>query len=194
MSRKVPLPVFLPGRFVSHWARYLRDIQDLTLEGTVEPRKWIGCAERFWVEVAEDTGDWLTEIGGDGGMRVRRSTTPTILPAGDRSLEISIEVPSAAFEALEAEELRLRPDSLFHGPVAVAVPGRNLAFRQPHVTRDNRFAELYLFELPAFVPGMKLRGTVWAEPATQPVDSTPVGSAEKNRNALPVAIVWICVS
>lgn len=183
MTRR-PLPMFLPGRVVLHWARYLRDIQDLTLEGTVEPRKWIGSAERFWVEVAEDTGDWLLRIGGDDRLRLRGATTPTILPAGDRSLEISIEVPVAVFEALDADELTLEPGPLMHKDEPVAFPERNLAFRRPIVTRDDRFAELYLFDLPTFVSGMKLRGTVWAE-------ASPEVAGDRG---LPAAIVWICVS
>ena len=180
--------VDLPARLISRWARYLLDVRDLTLEGSAEPRRWIGCTERFWIGVAADTGDWLRLVGSGDQAPVAPALSPASpvrLLAGQRTLELSIEVPVEAFALLDSADLRLRPSPLQCGDDAILLPGRNLGFFPPTVSQAERFAKLRLFDLPNLESGMELRGVVWAE--------RPPDSPGRPRAPLPVAALHLLV-
>lgn len=190
-----PTDAFLAAeRAVTRWARFLRDVQDLTLEGSIEPRKWIGCAERFWLGVAEDTGDWLRVLGvdpveeGDGEGQARRLVTleqPIFIPVGTRAHEVPLDIPIDVFEMLETEELTLRPSGLQCGDDVVVSPGRSIRVLPSHITTADRSAKLRLFDLPTLHPGMELWGIVWAEP--------PPGEIRDARGAVPAREIRIKV-
>jgi hypothetical protein len=162
-------------RAVTRWASFLRDVRDLTLEGSIEPRKWIGCAERFWLGMAEDTGDWLHVLGTgrdaaetddapDESRRYGDLEQQTLLPAGTRVHEIPVDIPLELFETLETEALTLRPSGLQCRDRMVATPGRNLRILPAKITSARRSVKLRLFDLPTLRPGMELWGMIWAEP------------------------------
>lgn len=182
------LPLLAASRVMGRWTRLLHDVQDLTLEGSIEPRKWIGCAERFWIGMADDAGDWLRVLAGDAADSQCRLAVqvPAVLPQGHRALEVTIEVPPAAFELLEQGVLMLRVSQLQCGDDMVVMPKRHMRFSPVEVSAADRFSELHLFDLPTFHAGAELRGVVWVEP--------PPGVARGARGAIAVAELRILVS
>ncbi len=191
----------LGAPLLDRWTRYLQDVQELTLEGSVEPRRWIGTVERLWLGVAEDSGDWVRQLddGGVGDARARstaQSASNVFCVEHERKSSAMIRVPLEAFDTLRADKLRLRPAPLLCCGEIVARPGRNLLIATPGeapdrsdaiVDRNQRSKELHIFDLPQLTAGMILNGTVWAE-----ADRGP-GKTSMTNVPMPVATVIVRV-
>jgi len=156
---------FLPARVADRWVRYLLGLQHLTLEGSAEPRKWIGCTESFWLGVASDSADWLRELGyGDqppiapGSLALLHGS----LPATDEVTTIDIVVPPGVFEQLGCNEVELQASPLQCNQAVLALPRRNLRFDPATVKRTNVTSQLRVFDMHGHISGMQLRGVVWA--------------------------------
>lgn len=171
MREKHAPSFFLPGRLLSRWAGYLSDIQALTVQGTTEPRRWIGCMEEFWLNVTSDHADWLREIGyGDEAPAAEGLQTPQVIGISrDHPVTaVRVEVPASVFERLGADRIAVYPSPLELRGTVVGFPGTNLLMDPPNLTKGaTRRTQVRVFDLPKLDSGMELRGVVWAASVSQ---------------------------
>jgi hypothetical protein len=167
MTEKPRPAYFFPERVLSRWARYLHDVQNLAIEGAVEPRRWIACAEGLWAGIADDCAAGLRVLGYGDEPPAFGYLAPTdvILKCGQTTCEIPIDVPLDAFRALGCEELSVRPTEFRCHKEIIAAPEENLRMTPPTVTIADRSSLLRVYQLPNLAGGTVLSGAVLATAA-----------------------------
>lgn len=162
---------FLAASTARRSAGYLRDLGDLAREGSVEPRLWVGSAERMWSGLAEDFGDYLRMVTLPGGDPARIGAPAARIPVVSLALleprglprvqELALDIPASAFELVGAETLTLEVPTLWMGGRCVLRPGDHLALDSRVVSKGRRRTKLRLFNLPyGLLCGMTLAGSV----------------------------------
>jgi hypothetical protein len=181
MTDKPTRNFFLPGRLASRWADYLSDLQALTMQGTTEPRRYIGCMEEFWLRVTSDHAEWLRQIGygdeatpGTGLFSVQEFDISPDYPVAT----INMPLPPAVFDHFESDKIVLYPSPLECRGTVFGYPGTNVRIVRPNVTRGDSCVALKVYDLGKLQSGMELRGVVWA--------------AEETRGARRLAPIVIC--
>lgn len=175
--------LFLAERAVRRWASYYRDIADLTREGSVEPRLWIGSVENLWRGLAEDYGDVLRRCRGedDGTCHKEPTLAPTSpfrfldVTEGAKLQKLALEVPAGSFAPASVTKISLSTDGMWRNGFRVLRPGTHLHFDPPAVEREARATTLHFHDLPdSLRAGMTLVGTIVAHPiAADGSEGTP---------------------
>lgn len=162
--------LFLAERGARRVARYYRDLLDLTREGSLEPRLWIGAVETLWSGLAEDYGDCLRRIAGTKAdvAEVRDGNVCFVdIVEGQRITELLLPLPDGIFEGAGFAKVRLKTSGLWYREQCVLRPDVHLSITPGIVTQaDRQGCELRFHDLPEGLhAGLVLAGTVTAAPA-----------------------------
>lgn len=171
LARLVRGYAFLAESTVRRSASYLRDFGDLVREGSVEPRLWVGSAERMWSGLAEDFGDYLRMVTLPGADPVRIGAPTTRIPVValtiveprrvQRVQELALDVPASAFELLGGDTLTLEVPGMWMDARCVLRPDDHLKLDPAEVSKREPRTKLRLFALPpGLLCGMTLTGSV----------------------------------
>jgi hypothetical protein len=163
---------FLAAQAFRRVAQYQRSIANLTREGSVEPRLWIGALQSFWSGMAGDYGDFLRRYGGrqDGADPIGVAAEgPLIIPVPIRIAEgsethvQSIELPESCLVE-SATKAKLVTRGLFIGTRCLLRPEIHLLLGPIEITSERRSFKLRFQNLPdELTAGMTLLGTVVAQ-------------------------------
>jgi hypothetical protein len=188
---------FLAAQAFRRVAQYQRSIANLTREGSVEPRLWIGALQSFWSGMASDYGDFLRRYGGrrDGAEPIAATAKgPLIVPVpiriaeGSKTHVQSIDVPENLFDG-SVTKARLVTDGLFLGTRCLLRPKIHLDLTPEITSREEDF-KLHFFNLPdELTAGMTLLGTVVAHRECRP----PSQVAPANASGVPLEKVLVAI-
>jgi hypothetical protein len=173
--------LFLAERGARRVTRYYRDLVDLTREGSLEPRLWIGSVETFWGGLAEDYGDFFRRIAGakaDVVESVDSGVCFIDIVEGQRVAELTLPIPGGLFEGASFQQAELRTSGLWHREQRVLRPNVHLSLTPRIVTQaDRQRCELRFHDLPdGLLAGLILAGTVTASPAVPVTGAAPPAS------------------
>src|SRR5262245_15428670 len=166
--------VSLAGNVFRRMTEYQSSIANLTRQGSVEPRLWIGAFQSFWSGLAGDYGDFLRSYGGreDGADPIEVAAEgPLIIPVpikldeGSKIDEQFIDLPQNLLAA-SATKATLVTRGLFLGTRCLLRPGYHLILDPKEITSADRRFRLRFKNLPDdLTAGMTLLGTVVAQRA-----------------------------
>lgn len=205
MATYTSATLLLASRLTLRWSDYFRGILDLTLEMSVEPRRWIGCAESFWKGVADDTSGWLRSLA-DRSSGPLVDELPGMLPIvllapGQRVSECEVPVPRQVFDLLKADYLQLIATPLCRGETEILRPWTHIVLQRSVVSRREATTHLRLKSLPRLSSGIELRGLLWAMPAEKQHHQTQtLASMDRHSSDLlsgpcmPIASVCVRIS
>ena len=153
LQRLVDGYILLAQRGLQRGASYVRDVADLTRQGSIDPRSWIGSVEDLWSGLGDDLGDVLRTVTdrGDTPNDGRAGSIPIYtmdVPEGVRVQLLPFEVPLSAFDLFETEELEVDISGLWGRDGQVLRPRIHLRVEPRVVTRADRHSRLRLFDLP----------------------------------------------
>jgi len=160
--------LFLAERAVRRWATYCGELADLTKEGSVEPRLWIGSIESLWSGLVGDYGDYLRRLRGEDAKACAEPTHAPTSPfrfleisEGKKVQELAFEVPSGLFESVAATTIALSIDGMWRNGDRVLRSGTHMRFTPAEVRSAARASKLRFYDLPESLrAGMTLVGTV----------------------------------
>ena len=177
---------FLTDQTFQRVAQYQRNIANLTRQGSVEPRLWIGALQSFWSGLASDFGDYLRSYGGrEGGADPVEVATegpliislPIRIPEGAQTAVQSIDLPQNLF-AQSVTKAKLVTRGLFIGNRCLLRPGYHILLEPKEITGQDRGFKLLFQNLPdELTAGMTLLGTIVAERACRKPDQDSYGDA-----------------
>ena len=176
---------FLAESTVRRSAAYLRDFGDLVREGSVEPRLWVGSAERMWSGLAEDYADYLrlltppTDAAAQDGASA--APIPTVCvsvpePRGVQTVqEVAFDMPPAVFERARATTLLLDVPDFWLGRRRVLMRDRHFMLDPARVSKGEPRCKVRLFDLPpGLLCGMTLSGPVNVTATENGIPASPL--------------------